>query len=69
MTRYEPDELPGCSTPHNQYSGRERFRQTGARLRLFSAAGPIGYHSLYGVPSNCDTRGEFECTLTIPVLD
>jgi hypothetical protein len=36
---------------------------------LFSAKGPIGYHSLYGVPSNCETRGEFECTLTIPVLD
>jgi len=28
MTRYEPDELPGCSTPHNHYIGRARFRQT-----------------------------------------
>jgi len=28
MTRYEPDELPGCSTPHNHYIGRVHFRQT-----------------------------------------
>jgi hypothetical protein len=25
---YEPDELPGCSTPHNHYSEAFRFRQT-----------------------------------------
>ena len=26
------------------------------------------YHSLYGVLSNGETRGEFECTSTIPVV-
>ena len=25
---YEPDELPGCSTPHNHCSERAEFRQT-----------------------------------------
>jgi hypothetical protein len=24
---YEPDELPGCSTPHFNYSGVRAFRQ------------------------------------------
>ena len=30
MTRYEPDELPGCSTPHGYYSGGSRIGQTAA---------------------------------------
>ena len=68
MTRYEPDELPGCSTPHSYYIGCARFRQIRARCRKVQAnwrndfvkqAGS-GYHSLYGVFSKGETRGEFE---------
>ena len=33
LTRYEPDELPGCSTPHSYYIGRARFRQISAKGR------------------------------------
>ena len=31
---YEPDELPGCSTPHIQYNGRFTFRQMRGREYL-----------------------------------
>jgi hypothetical protein len=35
---------------------------------LVKRTGKRHYHSLYGVLSNGETRGEFECTSTIPVV-
>ena len=40
---YEPDELPGCSTPHIHYSGRVRPRQIAAKI---SMGGPLGSFKL-----------------------
>ena len=35
---YEPDELPGCSTPHFHYSGRARLRQIDPNvLKIFNS--------------------------------
>src|SRR5258708_18431792 len=37
-------------------------------MPCFQSVLATGYHSLYGVLSKGETRGELECTSTIPVL-
>ena len=54
---YEPDELPGCSTPRINNSGRSNRGQT--NLPCAENASQL-YHSLYGVFSNGEMVPEAE---------
>jgi hypothetical protein len=65
---YEPDELPGCSTPRIDITRGDALLQ----LQLCSTAGRLqksDYHELYGVFSNGDTWSDDECTSEIPPLE
>ena len=40
---YEPDELPGCSTPRHRHAGTPNRRRTTAQLGWLSGKTPCGY--------------------------
>ena len=55
--------MSGVAIPSNQGKVQANWRND-----FVNQAGS-GYHSLNGVFSKGETRGEFECTSTIPVPD
>ncbi len=67
MTRYEPDELPGCSTPQHDYNGPAISRQIDIAVSCHPNHAET-YQVLYSVPSVVEVIGELECTSTIPLF-
>jgi hypothetical protein len=75
---YEPDELPGCSTPRKHNSGCAQCRQTlpsvaTIKPKLIAAEKNTkenkpraAYQELYGVLSNGDSLSEEEFTSLMP---
>jgi hypothetical protein len=68
LTRYEPDELPGCSTPQHDYNGPAISRQIDIAVGAANQAARHSHQVLYGVPSAVEVNGELECTSTIPLF-
>src|ERR1700683_1680060 len=77
LARYEPDELPGCSTPRKHDSGCAQRRQTllpaaKSKARLITVErsrrkpNRATYQELYGVLSNGDNLSEEEFTSLMP---
>src|SRR5271154_6047553 len=69
---YEPDELPGCSTPRIHHSGCTEGGQTNpGYLTIHSHLNPrpkphFDQYELYDFPSKGETESEAECTSQIP---